>query len=334
MDATCRHTANVCGSFAPLATPGPRRRSQILGDAYADLSQEAHRAPAFEAGCLVHPDGGCAVTRSRRGGTGRPPGRLPTRARCRGAPAGVPGAATRAGAQQRVPAGPRVRGRPRRQRPSRRGVAVRLRADRFSAHRDRSGAGIAAAQQAAQIPSTPGNVAAVHHPGVQRPAANYTDPFWSNVGAGFSLVGGRVTALATTPDGAWFAGAADGGVWRSYDQGAHWTPVTDNLPDMSTGALAVDPVNGSLWLGTGEANESQDSYQGDGVWVVTQRRQVLAEGGRPGRPDRAAHDLPHRLRPVRRRVRGHQQRLVPLGRVPAPVVEVLDPAGADRFPAL
>ena len=96
------------------------------------------------------------------------------------------------------------------------------------------------------------------------------------------MVGGRVTALATTRDGAWFAGAADGGVWRSYDQGAHWTPVTDNLPDMSTGALAVDPVDGSLWLGTGEANESQDSYQGDGVWVTYQRRPVLEAGGRPG----------------------------------------------------
>ena len=58
-------------------------------------------------------------------------------------------------------------------------------------------------------------------------------------------------------------------MWRSSDQGAHWTPVTDNLPDMSTGALAVDPVGGSLWLGTGEANESQDSYQGDGVWTTS-----------------------------------------------------------------
>ena len=127
----------------------------------------------------------------------------------------------------------------------------------------------AAAQQAAQIPSTPGKWQQFTSQAYNGQPANYTDPFWSNVGAGFSLVGGRVTALATTPDGAWFAGAADGGVWRSYDQGAHWTPVTDNLPDMSTGALAVDPVNGSLWLGTGEANESQDSYQGDGVWVST-----------------------------------------------------------------
>src|SRR3984957_8163246 len=127
----------------------------------------------------------------------------------------------------------------------------------------------AAAQQAAQIPSAPGKWQQFTTQAYNGQPSNYTDPFWSNVGAGFSLVGGRVTALATTPDGAWFAGAADGGVWRSYDHGAHWTPVTDNLPDMSTGALAVDPVNGSLWLGTGEANESQDSYQGDGVWVST-----------------------------------------------------------------
>ena len=126
----------------------------------------------------------------------------------------------------------------------------------------------AAAQQAAHIPSTPGDWQQFTTQPYNGQPSNYTDPFWSNVGAGFSLVGGRVTALATTPDGAWFAGAADGGVWRSYDHGAHWTPVTDRLPDMSTGALAVDPVNGSLWLGTGEANESQDSYQGDGVFVT------------------------------------------------------------------
>ena len=126
----------------------------------------------------------------------------------------------------------------------------------------------AAAQQAAPIPSTPGDWQQFTTQPYNGQPSNYTDPFWSNVGAGFSLVGGRVTALATTPDGAWFAGAADGGVWRSYDQGAHWTPVTDSLPDMSTGALAVDPVNGALWLGTGEANESQDSYQGDGVFVT------------------------------------------------------------------
>jgi hypothetical protein len=96
--------------------------------------------------------------------------------------------------------------------------------------------------------------------------SNYTDPFWSNVGAGFSLVGGRTTALATTPDGTWFAGTADGGVWRSADQGQHWKPVFDSMPSLSIGALAVDPADGSLWVGTGEANVSQDSYAGTGVY--------------------------------------------------------------------
>jgi hypothetical protein len=96
--------------------------------------------------------------------------------------------------------------------------------------------------------------------------SGYADSFWSNIGSGFSIMGGRITALATTPDGAWFAGAADGGVWRSTDQGQHWTPVFDSMPTLSVGALAVDPVDGSLWVGTGEANTSLDSYAGTGVY--------------------------------------------------------------------
>jgi hypothetical protein len=123
-----------------------------------------------------------------------------------------------------------------------------------------------AAQQAAAIPSTPGFWQQFTSQSYNAQPANYTDPFWGNQGAGFSLVGGRVTALTQAPDGTWFAGAADGGVWTSRNQGQTWTPVTDNLPSMSTGALAVDPVTGAVWLGTGEANESQDSYQGAGVF--------------------------------------------------------------------
>ena len=99
--------------------------------------------------------------------------------------------------------------------------------------------------------------------------SNYTDPFWGNEGAGFSIVGGRVTALTTTADGAWFAGTAAGGVWKSTDQGQNWTPVFDSMPTLSIGALAVNPHDGSLWVGTGEANTSQDSYAGTGVYRST-----------------------------------------------------------------
>lgn len=99
--------------------------------------------------------------------------------------------------------------------------------------------------------------------------AGYNDPLESNAGAGFGLVGGRVTTLAQTPDGAWFAGTADGGVWRSRNRGQTWTPVFDSMPSLSIGALAVDPVDGSLWVGTGEANLSSDSYAGTGVYRST-----------------------------------------------------------------
>jgi sugar lactone lactonase YvrE len=96
--------------------------------------------------------------------------------------------------------------------------------------------------------------------------AGYTDPLESNSGAGFGLVGGRITSLVQAPDGSWFAGAADGGVWRSRNQGQTWTPVFDSMPSLSIGALAIDPADGSLWVGTGEANISSDSYAGTGIY--------------------------------------------------------------------
>jgi hypothetical protein len=99
--------------------------------------------------------------------------------------------------------------------------------------------------------------------------AGYTDPLESNNGAGFGLVGGRITSLVQAPDGSWFAGAADGGVWRSRNQGQTWTAVFDSMPSLSIGALAIDPADGSLWVGTGEANISSDSYAGTGIYRST-----------------------------------------------------------------
>ncbi|HEX4834029.1 MAG TPA: hypothetical protein VH478_23390 [Trebonia sp.] len=126
-----------------------------------------------------------------------------------------------------------------------------------------------AARQAAALPRAGGSWQQVTTQVYNGNPADYTDPFWSNVGSGFGVVAGRVTALVQAPDGAWLAGSADGGVWRSYDQGGHWTPTSDSLPDMSSGALAVDPATRQVWLGTGEANESSDSFQGDGVWATS-----------------------------------------------------------------
>jgi photosystem II stability/assembly factor-like uncharacterized protein len=92
----------------------------------------------------------------------------------------------------------------------------------------------------------------------------YRDPVFSNSGAGWGLVSGRTTALAVD-DGAIYAGMADGGVWKSTNGGANWTPLLDDAPTLSTGSIAIDPADHSVWVGTGEANTSSDSYAGIGV---------------------------------------------------------------------
>src|SRR2546427_2943957 len=138
----------------------------------------------------------------------------------------------------------------------------------------------AVAGQAALLPTVGGawaertNLAGADGSDFSDPPA-YIDPTsnFSNSGAGDRWVGGRMTALASAPDGALFAGAADGGVWKTTDGGATWTPLTDAEGTLSIGALLIVPnVSGyTVYAGTGEANTSSDSYAGIGVLASTDR---------------------------------------------------------------
>lgn len=66
---------------------------------------------------------------------------------------------------------------------------------------------------------------------------------------------GRVTALLAADPNNLLAGSASGGVWRSSDGGASWTPTSDSLNSLVIGALARDPNNANVILaGTGEPN--------------------------------------------------------------------------------
>lgn len=85
-------------------------------------------------------------------------------------------------------------------------------------------------------------------------------------------VSGRVSMIAFDPryngtsNQTIYIGAAQGGLWRSPDNGSTWTPLTDDQPSLATGAIAIDPVNPDvLYVGTGEAHLSGDSYYGAGL---------------------------------------------------------------------
>ncbi len=94
--------------------------------------------------------------------------------------------------------------------------------------------------------------------------------------AGPVNIGGRVTDIAVDPQdtSVIYIGAADGGVFRSTDGGTSWVPIFDTMPSLSIGALAVDPVDGSIYVGTGEANSSGDSFNGTGLYVSHDRGQT------------------------------------------------------------
>jgi hypothetical protein len=86
-----------------------------------------------------------------------------------------------------------------------------------------------------------------------------------------TTVSGRVTAIAVHPANAniVYVGLAQGGVWRSLDGGATWTPIFDSATSLAIGALALAPSNPSiLYVGTGEANLSADCYFGVGLYRI------------------------------------------------------------------
>ncbi|HEY4854590.1 MAG TPA: hypothetical protein VII22_27700 [Streptosporangiaceae bacterium] len=128
-----------------------------------------------------------------------------------------------------------------------------------------SAAFTAAAAQASQLSLTGGGWREVTNQPYNSDAVGYRDPVWSNSSGGSGLVSGRMTALAID-GGTIYAGAAGGGVWRSTNGGRNWTPVFDRQNNLSIGALAINPADHSVWVGTGEPNTSQDSYSGNGVY--------------------------------------------------------------------
>jgi hypothetical protein len=96
---------------------------------------------------------------------------------------------------------------------------------------------------------------------------------------------GRFSSVAGDPTTAnrIYAGAANGGVWRSTDAGRTFAQVFDSAPTQAIGAITVDR-NGIVWVGTGEGVHG-DSYYGQGIFKSTDHgnswMQITGGAGNP-----------------------------------------------------
>jgi photosystem II stability/assembly factor-like uncharacterized protein len=105
---------------------------------------------------------------------------------------------------------------------------------------------------------------------------------WEPVGP--TNIGGRLVDIAvdpTLPD-TMYTAAATGGVWKSTDAGATFSPIWPNDLTQSMGALAISS-NGTLFAGTGEPNNGGGSivYGGTGLYRSKDRGQSWENVGLP-----------------------------------------------------
>ena len=118
--------------------------------------------------------------------------------------------------------------------------------------------------------------------GAQVAAAAAISPVWKAIGpyplpngqtfnTNNITVSGRTVAIALHPTNSNIAyvGAAQGGVYRTLDAGATWTPIFDNAQSLAIGSIAISPSQPStIYVGTGEGNFGCDSFYGVGVYRI------------------------------------------------------------------
>ena len=99
-------------------------------------------------------------------------------------------------------------------------------------------------------------------------AANidFAEMRWRHVGP---FRGGRTVAAVGIPEqpNVFFIGVNNGGVWKSTDYGRVWTPIFDDQPSGSIGAIAIAPSNPDvMYVGSGEGLHRPDLSTGDGIY--------------------------------------------------------------------
>lgn len=94
---------------------------------------------------------------------------------------------------------------------------------------------------------------------------------WSNVGPNNTAGCTKALAFHPTDGNIIYAGAAAGGVWKTTNAGASWTPLTDLvIPDLAVASIAVDPsIPNTLYVGSGDPSVATDGLPGTGLYKST-----------------------------------------------------------------
>ncbi|MBL0170585.1 MAG: glycosyl hydrolase [Gemmatimonadaceae bacterium] len=89
---------------------------------------------------------------------------------------------------------------------------------------------------------------------------------------GPGLVTGRIADIKIDPNNpsTWYIATAFGGLWKTVNRGASFTPLFDDQSTHNFCCVEIDPKNSNvLWLGSGENHSQRSAHFGDGLFKST-----------------------------------------------------------------
>src|ERR1035441_3692018 len=98
-------------------------------------------------------------------------------------------------------------------------------------------------------------------PGQSIDARLYSEMHWRSIGPPRAGRARALSGVASQPN-VFYIGFDNGGVWRSTDFGSTWTPLFDNQPTGSIGAIAVAPSDPNIiYVGAGAGIIRPDRFE-------------------------------------------------------------------------
>ena len=96
--------------------------------------------------------------------------------------------------------------------------------------------------------------------------SRFAEMRWRSIGP---YRGGRTVAAWGIPSqpNVFYIGVNNGGVWKTTDAGRVWTPIFDDQPTGSIGAIGIAPSDPNIiYVGSGEGLQRPDLSTGDGIY--------------------------------------------------------------------